>query len=200
MPRSVAALILAAGGSTRFGEPKQLIDWEGESLIRRAVRAATEGGCSRAVVVVGAAGEAIALALRETSAELVFNPDWKLGLGTSIRSGVQHLFHSRELPEAILLLACDQPSVDGGRVSSLISCWENSENAIVASRYAGTLGVPALFDRSCFTALLELPDDSGAKAILRARPGDVAELPFENGAFDIDTPADYARAQWRLKS
>jgi len=70
---------------------------------------------------------------------------------------------------------------------------EDSGKPIVASRYARTLGVPALFDRTCFEALLALPDESGAKTLIDSRAGDVAEIEFEHGAIDIDTPADLER-------
>jgi molybdenum cofactor cytidylyltransferase len=195
MPSNVDAVILAAGGSTRFGEPKQLLVWEGESLIRRAVRAAERGGCARVALVVGEMHGRITAELKNTSADFVPNLDWALGLGTSIRCGLEHLLNASNRPEAVVLLACDQPFVDATIISGLLEHWKESGKAIVASRYAETLGIPALFDRSCFEALLQLPDNSGAKVLFAARPGDVAAVEFEAGALDIDTPTDYARAQ-----
>jgi molybdenum cofactor cytidylyltransferase len=91
------------------------------------------------------------------------------------------------------LLACDQPFVDARTISALMTMREDSGKPIVASRYANTLGVPALFDRSCFAALLALPDDSGAKMLIESRGRDVAAIEFEQGAIDIDTPADFER-------
>ncbi|HMJ04964.1 MAG TPA: nucleotidyltransferase family protein [Chthoniobacterales bacterium] len=190
--RSVGAIILAAGQSSRFGKPKPLLPWAGESLVRRAVRAATEAGCARVVVVVGAAGEEIARELRETNAEIVRNPDAPRGMGTSIRCGVQHLCASPEQLDAAVLLACDQPLVEAQVIAALIARWQESGRVIVASRYADTLGIPALFQRSGFDALLNLPDASGAKALLESTV--TAEIAFEAGAIDIDTPADYANA------
>ena len=161
--------------------------------MRRAVRAATEGGCGRLAVVVGDERDLIQIELRETPAILVQNSEWKLGLGTSIRRGLQHLLDTQPEPDAVALLACDQPFVDARTIAALIAKQEASGKSIVASRYANTLGVPALFDRSCFEALLALPDDSGAKALVDSRAGDVAEIEFEKGAVDIDTPADFER-------
>jgi CTP:molybdopterin cytidylyltransferase MocA len=91
------------------------------------------------------------------------------------------------------VLASDQPFVDAQTISALTAMWTDSGKPIVASRYANTLGIPALFDRSCFEELLELPDDSGAKALIGSRPDDVASIEFEQGAIDIDTPADFER-------
>jgi molybdenum cofactor cytidylyltransferase len=65
--------------------------------------------------------------------------------------------------------------------------------AIVAASYANTLGIPALFDRSCFKDLLALPDDSGAKPLIAARRDDVSSIAFEEGAVDVDTPEDFER-------
>ena len=191
--RNVAAIILAAGGSGRFGRPKQLLPFRGESLVRRAVRAASEGGCERIAVVVGEERDLIEIELRESPAVLVQNAEWKRGLGTSIRRGLQHLLDTQPEPGAVVLLACDQPFVDAQTIAALIGTQETSGNSIVASRYAHTLGVPALFDRSCFESLLALADESGAKALIESRAGDVAEIEFEQGAIDIDTPADWER-------
>jgi molybdenum cofactor cytidylyltransferase len=188
--RNIGAIILAAGGSSRFGQPKQLLPFRGESLVRRAVRAATEGGCGRIAVVVGAERDLIELELRETPAFVIYNPQWERGLGASIRSGLQDLRSAHSKVDAAVVLACDQPFVEGRTISALITMRKDSGKPIVASRYAGTLGVPALFDRTCFEALLALPDESGAKALIDSRAGDVAEIEFEQGAFDIDTPAD----------
>jgi molybdenum cofactor cytidylyltransferase len=95
--------------------------------------------------------------------------------------------------DAVLLLTCDQPFVEARTISALLTMRTDSDKPIVASRYAKALGVPALFDRSCFEALLALPDDSGAKGLIEARGSAVAEIAFEQGAIDIDTPADFER-------
>lgn len=189
--RSVDAIILAAGGSERFGQPKQLLAFQGESLVRRAVRNAIEAGCARVAVVAGDVRHRIETELRDTAAIIVENPEWRRGLGTSIRCGLLHLRSSRPEPDAVVLLACDQPFVDTCVIQSLIAEWENSRKPMVACSYAGTLGIPALFDRSCFDELLSLPDDSGAKALLESRSADVTQIEFEKGAIDIDTPGDF---------
>jgi molybdenum cofactor cytidylyltransferase len=192
--RNAGAIILAAGGSGRFGRPKQLLAFRGESLVRRAVRAAAEACGPRVVVVV--AGETrtlIEAELRESAAIVVENRDWRSGLGTSIRCGLQRLIASTPELDAVVLMACDQPFVEPQTLAALVAEQERSGKAIVASSYANTLGVPALFDRSCFEALRALPDDSGAKALIESRQDEVAQIEFEQGAIDIDTPADFER-------
>ena len=212
--RNVGAVILAAGGSSRLGQPKQLLIFRGETLVLRAVRAAAEAGCEPILVVVGENSEAIKLALdirdprissfsgleRVTRTcpppplpprpTIIENEEWRRGLGTSIRRGLEQL---PNFVEAVVLLTCDQPYLDASIVSQLIAAREETGKAIVASSYADTLGVPALFDRSCFDDLLALPDDSGAKSLIAARPDEVAAVAFEKGAIDIDTPSDFQR-------
>ncbi len=189
--RNVGAVILAAGGSSRLGQPKQLLSFQSESLMRRAVRSAHEAGCTCLVVVAGHARERIEIELRGTPAVVVENTEWQRGLGTSVRCGLRHLLSSRPEIDAAVLLACDQPFLDASVIGSLIERQANSGKPIVASSYASTLGVPALFHRSCFESLFALPDDSGAKMLIESRSADVAQIDFEKGAVDIDTPADF---------
>lgn len=188
--RPVAALILAAGASSRFGQPKQLLRLDGESLVRRAAIAAIEGGCAPVAVVVGNLRAQIEAELLGTSAVIVENHEWSRGLGTSIRSGLESLRNGSPDVAAVVLLACDQPLVNSSIIRALIDEQRNSGQPIVASQYAKTIGIPALFDRSCFDALIALPDDLGAKPIIESRAAEVATIAFEGGAIDIDTPAD----------
>ena len=144
-------------------------------------------------VVAGESIDAIKGEVRETSAVVVENLDWQLGLGTSIRCGLRHLRASVPALEAVVIIACDQPFVEASTIAALLEEGKRSGKPIVASSYAGTLGIPALFDRSCFDALLALPDDAGAKAFIESRQDEVAQIKFEQGAIDIDTPADFER-------
>jgi molybdenum cofactor cytidylyltransferase len=121
---------------------------------------------------------------------LVENAEWQRGIGTSIRCG---LLACGDRIDAVVLLTCDQPFVDALHILKLIAMQATTGNAVVASSYANTLGVPALFDRSCFDALLALPPDAGAKSLIAARSKDAAAVAFEDAAIDIDTPADFER-------
>ena len=188
---NIGAVILAAGNSSRLGQPKQLLQFRGQTLVRRIVDAAHNAGCSPIVVVIGSDKDVVARELKRTNAIIVENEDWSDGMGTSIRSGVRRLIDIAPNTETIALLVCDQPLVDSDTIEHLVALGEKTKKAIVASRYAGTLGVPALFDRSCAEELLALDDGSGAKPIILSNHDRVAEFPFSEGQIDIDTAADY---------
>ena len=187
---NIGAVILAAGGSSRFGKPKQLIQFQDKSLVRRMVDGARKGGCSPIVIVIGSDREQIARELEETRATIVENENWQRGIGSSIRAGVRHLIDIAPNLEAIVLLVCDQPFVEADTIKRLIGLRKKTNKAIVASTYSDTLGVPALFERSCFPELLALPDQTGAKSIIVRDRERVAEFPFPEGKIDIDTAAD----------
>lgn len=161
--------------------------------MRGIVDAALEGGCSPVVVVVGSDKDKVARELEQTNAVIVENVIWNNGMGTSIRCAVQHLIDTEPNVEVIALLVCDQPFVDSHTIEKLIAMREKTKKAIVASSYAGTLGVPALFHRSCKDELLGLDAGSGAKAVISLNPDRVAEFPFPEGKMDIDTVEDYDR-------
>jgi molybdenum cofactor cytidylyltransferase len=190
---SVAAVVLAAGGSTRFGEPKQFAPFQGEAFINRIVAAAVEAGCTPVVVVTGEESAQITSELTHFTVTIAMNPHWQSGLGSSIVVGIRHAMNLAPELDAVILLACDQPFVTAAALTRLIQLRLTSSKPIVASAYAETVGIPALFDRSCFPDLLRLKGDSGAKGIIFARPQDVASLDFPAGEIDIDTAADYEK-------
>jgi molybdenum cofactor cytidylyltransferase len=186
---SVAAVVLAAGGSIRFGKPKQLAIFQGEPLVRRIVTAAKDAGCAPVVVVAGAVQ--ITPVLAGLPVSIVEHPNWSNGLGSSIAVGVMHATRITPDLDAVILLSCDQPFVKAATLRELIQLHLEKGKAIVASAYAETLGIPALFDRSCFGDLLQLTGDSGAKGIILARQNDITPFDFPAAAVDIDTAADY---------
>ena len=208
----IAAVILAAGESSRLGKPKQLIQFRGKTLVRRVVDAASEAGCRPILVVLGTERtshlysdglprvkgrhheiELITSELKKTGATIVANSNWKCGIGTSIRTGVQHLLDTAPGVEATVLLTCDQPYVDRAVIDGLITLHRETRKPIVAASYAGTLGVPALFDRGRLPELLRLDDSAGAKSTILSNRDQVAEFPFPDGKVDIDTAEDWQR-------
>jgi CTP:molybdopterin cytidylyltransferase MocA len=175
---SAAAIILAAGASSRLGEPKQLALLAGEQLLERAVRVAGEAGCEPIVVVLGANAEQISARCSLASAIVVMNKAWAEGMATSIRCGISAL---PKETRAAILMTCDQPAVTSSHLRSLM---EQCKDEPVASSYAGREGVPACFPASHFSELMRLEGDAGARYLLRAAPS--VELP--GGELDIDTP------------
>ena len=127
------------------------------------------------------------------AASIVIHPQWSIGVGSSIGLGVQNVINSAAKTDAAILLACDQPFVSAATLRQLIQLRLTSGKPIIASACAVTLGIPALFDRSCFPDLLELKGDTGAKGIIFSRRHDVAPFNFPAAAIDIDTPGDYQR-------
>jgi molybdenum cofactor cytidylyltransferase len=185
-----AAVVLAAGESSRIGQPKQLLGFRGKTLVHRAVDAAIEASCSPVIVVTGYAHAEVKDALAATNAILVQNSHWREGVGTSIRIGIRYVIDNAANVDAALLLVCDQPFVDRDVLSELIALRSKTGKPIVASRYADTFGVPALFHHSIFPELLRLSDDTGAKPIILYNRERVDELPFPLGKIDIDKLED----------
>lgn len=190
---TIAAIILSAGGSIRLGRAKQLLSHEGQTFIRRAVQSAIGAGCAPVIVVLGAEVEGVAREIKDLPAQITQNPDWERGLGTSIRRGVAELSRLEPHASAVVLMVCDQPFVTSAVIAALITAHAQTAKPIIASAYADTLGVPALFDRSYFPQLAVLPDERGAKQIISSHLGDVTRVPFPQGAIDVDTAADYER-------
>ena len=189
----VAAVVLAAGGSARFGKPKQFALFQGETFIRRMVAAAIEAGCAPVVVVTGEDSARVSLELSGLAVSIAMNPNWQSGLGSSIVVGIRRAMNLTPDLEAVVLLTCDQPFVTAHVLGQLMQLQLTTGKPIVASAYATTLGIPALFDRSCFPDLLRLTGDSGAKGIILARSHDVVSFDFPAGEIDIDTVTDYEK-------
>jgi CTP:molybdopterin cytidylyltransferase MocA len=181
-----AAIVLAAGASSRMGRPKQLLRiTEDESLIERAIRLAHEAGCLPVIVVLGAHADAI----REQAhlpAVIVENSAWADGVAGSIRTGVAAAGQA----DAALLLACDQPAVSAQHLRTMLLAAE--QHAIVASTYAGVTGIPAAFSRKYFDELMALSGDSGARSLLVRHA--VHSVPLAGGEADLDRPEDLPRS------
>lgn len=188
----VGVIILAAGASTRMGTPKQLLEFHGRSLLRHAAETAIASGLGPIVVVLGAYADSLGAELTGLHARCVTNPNWRKGIGTSIRCGVQEL---RGCVEAIVIMPCDQALVDPHVISAIVTAYRTSGLPVVACEYEGVRGVPALFSQTYFDELGSLPDDAGAKRIIERAGAMVHGVPFLGGALDIDTPMDYERLQ-----
>jgi len=198
-PPSVAGVVLAAGSSARLGRAKQLVRFCREPLVRRAARAATRAGLSPVVVVVGARAGEVRSVLEGLPVGLVRNAGWREGLASSIRSGVRAV---RDAPGvgAVMLMVCDQPALDASVLRKLLRAWHGGARPAAACAYAGTLGVPAVFGRSSFPALMRLRGDHGAKTVLRREGRRVARIAWPAGARDVDRVADTTRGGARCRA
>jgi molybdenum cofactor cytidylyltransferase len=207
---SIAAIILAAGGSARMGRPKPLLRLRGESLLARMVRAARDGGCAGVWVVAGhstvgpkdgAASDAgletdaaaeIVREARAACAAVVPNPDWRQGMSVSIRAGLAAIEGDPSV-DGVLFLAVDQPFVEAGDLSRLVSASKSGAPIAAADYGNGAVGIPALFRRSYFPALKRLDGDAGAKRILESERDSVRLVAMPSALIDVDSPDDCRR-------
>ncbi|WP_345976208.1 nucleotidyltransferase family protein [Sulfurimonas sp. HSL3-7] len=192
--KKIAAIILAAGSSSRMGRSKQLLRINGVSFVRKTAETALASQCSHVFVVTGAQEDAVRTELDGLDVTIVANPFWHAGMGSSIRSGIQALKTDPHTYDAALFLLIDQPAVTTALLNTIIGTFKEGKN-LVASAYADSVGVPALFAAAYFEALENLPADRGAKLLLKRHSADLKRIPFPEGAFDIDTQADFERLQ-----
>jgi molybdenum cofactor cytidylyltransferase len=186
----VAGIILAAGGATRFGSPKQLLAWQAESFVHRVARTALEAGLDPVIVVTGAWGSDVADAVHDLPVRIANNTEWQAGQGSSVSVGVRAL--PAESGAAVFLLA-DQPQIPSMLINALLAEHARTLSAITAPMVAGRRGNPVCFDRVTFPDLLALTGDTGGRALFsRYR---VTWLPWHDTSvlLDVDTEEDYQR-------
>ncbi|HEY0795223.1 MAG TPA: nucleotidyltransferase family protein [Acidisarcina sp.] len=188
----VAAIVLAAGGSRRLGRPKQLIQKDGESLLRRSARLAVDAGCAPVVVVLGWQAYLMERELAGLAVSIAVNAEWESGMASSLCCGLRAI--SGQEPESAMVLVCDQPLLTVEALTSLIASHdsENGEGApdITASSYSGARGVPAIFKKGVFPSLMQLKGDEGARRIISDPLWKVATVEFAGGAVDVDLQTD----------
>ncbi|MDQ3635736.1 MAG: nucleotidyltransferase family protein [Acidobacteriota bacterium] len=188
---NIGIIILAAGASTRFGKPKQLLEFEKQTLLERIAENALETG-SEIIVVLGANAEKIGESVENLSVEIVVNEDWQSGMSSSLVEGLRKMIEIKNNLQAVIILLCDQPFIDENTILKLIEAQKSTNQMIVASRYAETIGVPALFRRDVFDELLDLNKEIGAKSIIeKYAETDLATISVPEAEFDIDTEADF---------
>jgi molybdenum cofactor cytidylyltransferase len=188
----VAAIILAAGASSRMGQPKQLLAWNGRPLVRGAAEVALAAKLDPLLVVIGYAQAQVEEALAGLPLRLIANPDYAAGQSTSLRAGIDAL---GQAADAVVVLLGDQPFVTVAIVEQLVDEWHSSGALIVAPTYAGQRGNPVLFARAIFPELLTVQGDQGARTVLAADRARVRLVAFDDPRplADIDTPEDYER-------
>lgn len=184
-------VILAAGQSGRLGEPKQLLAYKGESLLKQAAKTALGAGLQPIVVVLGANAAKLEKELDGMDIIVTHNPQWAEGMSTSLRCGLEKATALDPALNSLIFMVCDQPYVSAPLLQQLVAMSERTGKAIVASAYQDNLGTPALFARRVFPALMELKGDAGARKLLHLYEPDVARVDFPQGHIDIDTPSDY---------
>jgi molybdenum cofactor cytidylyltransferase len=187
-----AVVVLAAGGSARMGEPKQLLRVDGVPLVRRAALAAVEARLGRVFVVLGAEMEAIRTAIANLELSIVLNADWREGLASSLRAGVEAVLREAPAARGLIAMPADQPRLAAEHLRALDAAQRARGAAIVASDYGDHRGPPAFFARAEFPALAALRGDVGARGLLGGPEVETVAAPPGSG-LDVDRPEDLER-------
>jgi molybdenum cofactor cytidylyltransferase len=204
----IAGIVLAAGQSSRFGQPKQLLDWHGQPFVRAVAQNALDAGLSPVVVVIGANGEKVGAAVMDMDVKVVRNDEWKNGQASSIKAGVLSLpspslratspkiFGFGEGWEAVggaVFLLADQPQITTSVIRGLVEKHAEGLYPIVAPMVLDQRANPVLFDRGTFSDLTTLEGDVGGRAIFHKHR--VEYLPWHDDSLllDVDTPEHYQR-------
>ncbi|MBX3003376.1 MAG: nucleotidyltransferase family protein [Anaerolineales bacterium] len=190
MPERVAGIVLAGGGSSRLGQPKQLLDWKGTPFVRQVAETALAAQLGPVIVVTGAAAAEVTAALHGLAVQVVHNPDWAEGQSSSVKAGLAAVPADAA---AAIFMAVDQPQLPVRLLDSLKEQHAFNQPPIVATLVDGRRSMPVLFDRSTFPDFATLHGDMGGRALFSTHQ--VTWFPWLDSsmAIDVDTPEDYAR-------
>jgi molybdenum cofactor cytidylyltransferase len=190
---TVGLLLLAAGSSSRLARPKQLLQYQDQTLLRRAAEVAAASPCRPLVLVTGALHDELLPEIDGLPFHVVRNDAWADGMGGSIAAGLAELEAASEAAkvDAVVVILCDQPLLSEEVLGQLIVQFQATGQPVVASAYGGTQGVPALFSRELFPQLLELRGATGARELLQQYKH-LPTVDFPGGVTDVDTEAQYA--------
>lgn len=198
--QNTGIIILAAGASTRMGQPKQLLRVGSESLIQRVLRTALATVFRPVVVVLGANREKIEPELEAFPVHKVVNETWSNGMGSSISAGLRYLLQETPALDAVIILVGDQPLLSTQVLLDLHQLAQTQQAPLVVSHYVHTMGVPALFTRALFPALIALEGTIGAKALIQKYRNQAAILEFPEGGLDLDTPEDWTAFMTKINA
>ena len=194
MRSRIGLILLAAGASTRLEKEgqgmKQLLVYQGKTLLRRATETACASSCAPCVVVLGANATRLTEEIADLPVQICVNTNWQEGMGTSLKYGAEALPPSLT---GVSVMLCDQPLLTTEHLERLVQRHREYQDKIIASDYGERLGVPCLFPAAFFPELLQLSGDEGARQMLRRHTEAVQRVPFPEGAWDVDTVADWQR-------
>jgi molybdenum cofactor cytidylyltransferase len=193
---AVAALLLAAGSATRMGRNKVLLRLGGETVLRRAARAALAAGLDPVLVVLGHEADRAEAELAGLPVRVVRNPRHDLGINTSLSSGAEAV---PDGAEAAVVLLADMPGVDAALIRQVVSRYRETGAPLVTALYGGIPAPPTLYDRSLLPELRGGEGEGRGRELVR-RHWERAEKVAcpESALADLDVPADYDRARARL--
>jgi molybdenum cofactor cytidylyltransferase len=197
---NIAGIILAAGSASRFGNPKQLLLWDGETFIRQITSTALNSGLNPVIVVTGSSSDDVSSVITDLPLRIVNNSEWEQGISTSIRKGLSAI---TEPVGGAIFFQADQPQTPVELVQLLVQTHQQGLESIIAPRINGQRGNPVLFDKRTFDQLNTLKGDVGGRAIFSNFPIKWVDCQDPDQLLDIDTPAEYkeflTKYQGRIK-
>lgn len=188
---SCGIVILAAGASTRLGQPKQLLQYNGKTLLGHSVNEAINAKADAVVVILGKNADLFQNKINNEKVNVVINKDWEEGMASSVRLGLVTLLKIKPYIDAVIFMVCDQPHISSLVLNELITTQQKTTKQIVTCNYGKSIGPPALFHKKYFRELAKLNGDIGARNIIQQNMHDVATVLFPEGEIDIDTNEDY---------
>ncbi|WP_223034210.1 nucleotidyltransferase family protein [Hanstruepera marina] len=189
---NIATLILAAGRSSRMGQPKQLLPWGTSFLLDDIIKTLSQIPQGKIIVVLGSNYGMIESKIKHHSIDIVYNADYNKGMGSSISTGLSAIQKLCNDCEGVMIALADQPLIPVLHYTTVIETFSKGKKQIIASAYESKrLGVPALFDRHYFKHLIDLDGDRGAKSIIKQNRDNVIAIDAKDYMADLDTLEDY---------
>jgi molybdenum cofactor cytidylyltransferase len=185
----VGIILLAAGSSSRMGEPKQLLEINRQPLLRLMAKQAVDSKANETIVVVGHRADEIKKTIQDLSLKILFNEHSENGMGSSVKCGISFLKENDFA--AALIITCDQPFLTSSHLNKMMEAYRHGKNLLAASKYSDSVGIPALFDQKLFDQLLSIDDSQGAKKVINENISGALILDFPQGEIDLDTVEDY---------
>jgi molybdenum cofactor cytidylyltransferase len=167
-----------------------LVEVDGVPLLLKSTLAALDAKYAHVIVVLGAHADIHKKTIAHLPVEIITHTEWEKGMGSSLKKGLHHIITSRPETNAVVIMVCDQPLITSSHLVALRDAYKKASHKIVASRYESIVGVPALFDHTLFTRMLEIKDSQGAKVIIESQTTPISTIDWAEGRFDIDTPDD----------
>ena len=189
----ISGILLAAGLSTRMGEPKQLLPFGKSTIVETVVDNMLGAKFDEVIVVVGHRAEAIQKQLGTRAIKTVFNPDYRDGMLTSAQTGIR----ARKENGAFALMLVDQPFITSALIDQVIEAYLQTEKGIAVSSYNYKRGHPVIFDQKYASDILALtPESDGVRTLFKKYSHDIHYVTVDTDAVlrDIDDPEDYKRA------
>lgn len=190
--KNIAAVILAAGESSRFGQTKQLIEFRGKTFIENVIETALAAALSPITVVLGAHAEKIKAVLNNYQGliEVIENPDWQIGQSSSIRVAIDSV---QNRCQAAIFFLSDQPQIPSELILSLIKQYVISVQPIVAPFVGERRGNPVLFDKICFDRLKQLNGNQGGRELFSEYGLSALQWNDSSILLDVDSQTDYQK-------